>query len=66
MIRVLWQSRALFAIAPMQDLLDLGDEARMNLPGSLGDNWEWIMAKKWNSKHLKEWLLEINQLYSRD
>ena len=65
MIRILWQSVALFAITPMQDLLDLGDEARMNFPGTLGGNWEWKMNKKWNSPKLQKWLLEINQLYNR-
>ena len=29
------------AIIPCQDLLDLGSEARMNRPGTLGDNWKW-------------------------
>jgi len=65
MIRMLWQSVALFAIAPMQDLLELGDEARMNYPGSLGNNWEWKLDKKWNAKKLQNWLLGINQLYDR-
>jgi 4-alpha-glucanotransferase len=65
MIRILWQSVALFAITPMQDLLNLGDEARMNFPGTLGGNWEWKMHKKWNSPKLQKWLLEINQLYNR-
>ena len=65
MIRILWQSVVLFAITPMQDLLELGDEARMNFPGTLGNNWEWKMDKKWNSAKLQKWLLEINQLYNR-
>lgn len=66
MIRILWQSVALFAITPMQDLLGLGDEARMNFPGTLGGNWEWKLEKKWNTKKLTKWLLEINQLYDRE
>jgi len=66
MIRTLWQSVALFAIAPMQDLLNLGNEARMNFPGTLGNNWEWKLDHKWNSKKLREWLTAFNQLYSRD
>jgi 4-alpha-glucanotransferase len=36
-----WKSRAVFAIAPLQDLLDLGTSARMNLPGSMSGNWQW-------------------------
>jgi 4-alpha-glucanotransferase len=37
-----WSSRAALAIAPLQDVLRLGREARMNLPGSEGGtNWQW-------------------------
>jgi 4-alpha-glucanotransferase len=37
-----WRSRAALAITPLQDVLRLGNEARMNLPGSEGaGNWSW-------------------------
>ncbi|HVW90113.1 MAG TPA: 4-alpha-glucanotransferase, partial [Gaiellaceae bacterium] len=36
-----WESRAALAIAPLQDVLSLGNEARMNLPGSEEGNWRW-------------------------
>jgi 4-alpha-glucanotransferase len=36
-----WSSVANLAIAPAQDLLGLGSEARMNRPGTLAGNWEW-------------------------
>jgi 4-alpha-glucanotransferase len=36
-----WSSRAALAIAPLQDLLNLGREARMNVPGRAGGNWCW-------------------------
>jgi 4-alpha-glucanotransferase len=36
-----WASRAALAIAPLQDVLDLGGEARMNLPGTESGNWQW-------------------------
>lgn len=29
------------AIVPLQDILELGDEARMNVPGTADDNWNW-------------------------
>lgn len=32
-------------VAQMQDYLGLGDEARMNLPGTVGGNWQWRMQK---------------------
>ena len=36
-----WSSQAALAIAPLQDLLNLGREARMNVPGCAGGNWCW-------------------------
>jgi 4-alpha-glucanotransferase len=41
MIRAAWGSVADMAIAPLQDILGLGSEARMNLPGSSTGNWLW-------------------------
>jgi 4-alpha-glucanotransferase len=34
-------SRCALAIVPVQDVLGLGSEARMNRPGEIGDNWRW-------------------------
>jgi 4-alpha-glucanotransferase len=34
-------SRARVAILPLQDVLELGSEARMNVPGRREDNWSW-------------------------
>jgi 4-alpha-glucanotransferase len=41
LLGVAWGSRAALAIAPLQDVLDLGSEARMNLPGTEEGNWRW-------------------------
>ena len=41
LIEVAWSSRAALAIAPLQDVLRLGTEARMNLPGTEEGNWQW-------------------------
>jgi len=41
LVQTAWRSRAALAIAPLQDLLNLGSEARMNLPGSSMGNWCW-------------------------
>jgi 4-alpha-glucanotransferase len=41
LIRVAWESVASVAIAPLQDILNLGPEARMNVPGKPDFNWEW-------------------------
>jgi 4-alpha-glucanotransferase len=39
--RLAWSSSAALAIAPLQDLLNLGAEARMNIPGRAEGNWGW-------------------------
>jgi 4-alpha-glucanotransferase len=41
LIRHTWASRAAVAITPLQDVLRLGSEARMNLPGTEQGNWTW-------------------------
>jgi 4-alpha-glucanotransferase len=41
LIRIAYQSVADIAVIPMQDILRLGTEARMNYPGKLGGNWAW-------------------------
>ncbi|HSQ61036.1 MAG TPA: 4-alpha-glucanotransferase [Acidobacteriota bacterium] len=45
MIRVAMESRAELAIVPMQDVLGLGSEARMNLPAEPEGNWAWRMRE---------------------
>jgi len=44
LVDVAWSSRAALAVAPLQDTLSLGHEARMNLPGSEEGNWQWRYA----------------------
>jgi 4-alpha-glucanotransferase len=46
MIRLAFESISNVAIVPMQDVLGLGSEARMNLPGKTDGNWQWRMDKK--------------------
>jgi 4-alpha-glucanotransferase len=41
-----WESPAALAIAPLQDVLSLGNGARMNLPGTDEGNWEWRYAAR--------------------
>ena len=41
LIRTDYESKAGMAIVPMQDILGLGKEARMNIPSTLGGNWVW-------------------------
>jgi 4-alpha-glucanotransferase len=46
LIQLAWTSVAALAIAPLQDLLNLGAEARMNTPGSSEGNWCWRATKE--------------------
>ncbi len=45
MVRAVWTSVAEIAIAPAQDILGLGAEARMNVPGIAGGNWGWRLPE---------------------
>ncbi len=46
LIRLAWTSVARWAVAPMQDVLGLGSEARMNTPGRATGNWLWRMESQ--------------------
>jgi 4-alpha-glucanotransferase len=65
LIRSVWSSVALYALAPMQDMLSLGTEARMNYPSRLGGNWEWRMKEEDMNHDLAKRLRELNELYLR-
>ena len=65
MIRMLWASVANTVVAPMQDLLSLGPEARMNFPGKLGGNWAWRISEEQLSAELAKQLREFNTIYNR-
>jgi 4-alpha-glucanotransferase len=45
MVELALASRAQLAIVPAQDVLGLGTEARMNLPGSVAGNWSWRLEE---------------------
>ena len=66
LIRAAFSSVAELAIIPMQDLLSLGGEDRMNIPGTTEGNWRWRF--EWdqvNQDELSEKLRGLCQLYSR-
>jgi 4-alpha-glucanotransferase len=46
LMRLAWSSTAALAIAPLQDLLNLGGEARMNVPGRADGNWRWRVREE--------------------
>jgi 4-alpha-glucanotransferase len=65
MIRSVWSSVAVMALAPLQDFLSLGTEARMNFPGKLGGNWTWRMSASDLDETLRLRIREMNFLYDR-
>jgi 4-alpha-glucanotransferase len=65
MMRALWASVAKNAVVPMQDLLGLGADARMNLPGSQSGNWSWRMAAADLNAGLANKLKDLNFTYAR-
>jgi 4-alpha-glucanotransferase len=65
LIRACWSSVAVFALAPMQDFLSLGNEARMNYPGNPSGNWTWRMLEGALNDELAGRIREMNFLYGR-
>lgn len=65
LIRLAWGSVADLAIAPLQDVLDLGTEARMNLPGVGQGYWQWRMpAGVLDDGRLKR-LMDLTEVFGR-
>jgi len=65
LIQAAWSSVAIVAIAPLQDLLNLKGDARMNMPGTPSGNWVWRFCwKQLKNKHT-EFLKEITEKYNR-
>ncbi len=65
LIRAIWSSVAVYAITPMQDVLGLGGEARMNYPSRLGGNWHWRLQDSDMNQPLAEKLRDFNYMYLR-
>lgn len=65
-IRAVWASVADTAIAPLQDVLGLGTEARMNLPNSNEGNWSWRYAPDALTSEIASRLKKLNELYGRN
>ncbi|HJY85857.1 MAG TPA: 4-alpha-glucanotransferase, partial [Candidatus Acidoferrales bacterium] len=60
-----WSSVALLAMAPLQDLLNLGKEARMNVPGRAQGNWSWRCTEDMLSDSAFEWLRDLTRTSNR-
>jgi 4-alpha-glucanotransferase len=65
LIRLLMMSVANTVIFPMQDILGLGEEARMNRPATLEGNWQWRLSPDLLKPDLASRLLEMTETYGR-
>lgn len=65
MIRAIWASVAAFAVVPMQDVLGLGTESRMNYPGRAEGNWVWRIDAASLTASLAARIRLLGQLYGR-
>ncbi len=65
MICLAMGSVADLCILPLTDLLCLGEEARINTPSTLGDNWKWRMSDGTFNKELQEKVFGLTKIYSR-
>ncbi|MFZ0687914.1 MAG: 4-alpha-glucanotransferase [Terriglobales bacterium] len=65
LMRLAWSSPAAMAIAPLQDLLNLGSEARMNVPGRADGNWRWRVRQDMLSAQAFQWLQNLTDRSNR-
>ncbi len=70
MVEVAFNSQGQLAIIPVQDLLNLGSEARMNIPGISDDNWtwkfQWELITESIANKTREQLDNAGRLYKTD
>jgi 4-alpha-glucanotransferase len=65
MIRLALASVANLAVIPMQDVLGLGQEARMNYPGKAVGNWQWRYSADMLTDELAGRLRQLTEMYGR-
>ena len=65
LIRAAMSSVADRCVIPVQDYLCLGNEARINEPSTLGDNWKWRMKKGQLNEKIIEKIYKMTKLYGR-
>ena len=65
LINLAWSSVAALAMTPLQDLLNLGNDARMNLPGRAEGNWRWRCTEDMLTPAVFEWLHDLTKTSNR-
>lgn len=66
MIKETFKTHAKTAIIPMQDYLNLKNEARMNIPSTLGNNWVWRLVDGQLTDELNDKIAKWTHLYARE
>jgi 4-alpha-glucanotransferase len=65
LMEMAWSSAAALAMAPLQDLLNLGSDARMNVPGRAEGNWRWRCTEDMLSASAFEQLRDLTKTSNR-
>ena len=66
LIEFAYASNAKLVMIPMQDVLRLDQESRMNTPGTVGTNWKWRLQPGYQKTAKAEWLHELCEKYKRN
>jgi len=65
LIEGIYRSHAMLVILPMQDILGLGEEARMNIPGTVYGNWKWKLDENLITDEIRLWLRSLTSKTKR-
>ncbi len=65
LVKLAMASTAELCVIPIQDWLGLGDSARMNVPGTVGDNWSWRLLPGQVTEGLAEEICALSKRYNR-
>lgn len=65
-IEIILRSDAQTVIIPMQDILALDSDRRMNIPGTVENNWRWRLSRRQLNKEVAAKLKELTQKYRRN
>jgi len=65
LIGLIMRSNAYLTIIPIQDWLGLGDEARINTPSTVGNNWTWRLNPNQLDDTLQKKILNMTKIYGR-
>jgi 4-alpha-glucanotransferase len=64
-VRAVSMSVANLVVFPLQDVLRIGTEGRMNTPGRAGDNWDWRFTFDQLTPEVTQWLKAVTEDYGR-